>query len=197
MNTLVKKTSVILLFSLLVGCVGVKTQHLTYFNQLNPDETSRLRMDGYFFCNYQNANRMKSDTLTFIKGFFLFKNGFVKGGKANIYKSQEEFLRREGITNEIVKQLKNNWGSYIISGDTIKIQQLEITRTSFTGGLIDVIEQRGKILNDTTIHIFEQRYGREVEKDDQVYHFRQYSPKPDSSNWLMSDEKLLKRSLKK
>ncbi|MDJ1482937.1 hypothetical protein QNI16_20715 [Cytophagaceae bacterium YF14B1] len=172
---------------LLQGCVTVREQNLTYLNNRTIGTSSLLRTDGYFFSNYRHISDSVTDKS--ILGFFIFQNGIIKGTANSIYETHERFLASEGGNSEIARNDKTNWGCYIISHDTIKIQRLTITQTSLLGGAIDVIEHRGKILNDTTIYLFETLIKKKRLKADQVYTLRKYSSKPDSTNWLLDNEK--------
>ena len=53
-----------------------------------------------------------------------------------------------------------------------------------SGGGTPAYVREGKILNDTTFHITTsyRSNGSERHEKDEVYHFRQFYPKPDSTN---------------
>ena len=128
-----------------------------------------LRIDGYYDHYSSNA------------GFFFYRNGTLlkvpgrqDDGIADY--SEQRFLDEDYIN--LVKSFKEAWSVFEITGDDIVIQGW----TYGSGGGIPVATRRGKILNDTTFvitSIFVHKQTREV---NEVYSFRQFSPKPDSTN---------------
>jgi hypothetical protein len=75
---------------------------------------------------------------------------------------------------------KVGWGVFLIKGNNI---ECEVWSTSVGGGL-PVGRGEGIILNDTTFCIVKSiniRDGKEFPHND-IYHFRKFSPKPDSTN---------------
>lgn len=77
---------------------------------------------------------------------------------------------------------KSGWGVFIINGSSIKLEEWRPDNTKLVA-----ITREGTILNDTTFK-FTQVYRlvnavkTEQSTIDETFYFRQYSPKPDSTN---------------
>lgn len=136
----------------------------------NGDE---LRTDGYYY--------LKSNPDHFMGGYFFYKNGihsFVGG----------RFLLDN--MEELENNLRNNYydlnhiyiyGLFQINDTNIKFERL------YPGEIKTAYIREGTILNDTTFHITESYRMKdnkktEVRVKDEIYHFKQFSPKPDSTN---------------
>jgi len=126
-----------------------------------------LRTDGYYFINFRETSAV----------MFLYKNGVsltCGGYMSNIF---------DEIEKEIIKQnfeTKIHWGVFNINGDTIHNERW-IESTGFWACLY---RKKGYIVNDSTIH-FTEDFLSETNKTsviDQVWHFRQFDNKPDSTN---------------
>jgi len=143
-----------------------------------------LRIDGYFYCiekQQDSSNKIRNISCFYRNGILL-----NMGGGASSLKEADEYIRRifiEGSTNPIYEYSK--WGLFVIDGQTIKFELYyssdDITKWTYI--------KEGIILNDTTFHItaFYRSDGAKKEKKDEIYLFRQFSPKPDSivaSKWI-------------
>jgi hypothetical protein len=83
----------------------------------------------------------------------------------------------EGFNHEI----KTFWGIFIVENDAITI---EYYNSRIIEGLPAYLNT-GVILNDTTFVLKEQKRskdGSELQIIDETYHFKKFSPKPDSTN---------------
>jgi hypothetical protein len=75
--------------------------------------------------------------------------------------------------------MKDCWGVFNIKDNIIKFERW------YPGqGAKKAYVREGIILNDTTFHITKsyRSNGSELKDADEVYHFRKFSPKPDSTN---------------
>lgn len=81
----------------------------------------------------------------------------------------------------IVRKFKDYWGIFNIKNDSIVFERWYPS----SGGPFPAYLRSGKILNDTTFVItksFRSKIGNEEQQLNETYHFRKFSPKPDSTN---------------
>ena len=131
---------------------------------------NELRIDGYYY-------KMYNDRI--LTTFFFYRNGLtLDGGGANINKSLEDkdsSFRSEAFIKSIGKY---SWGVFVINGGNITINRW--TYSPGLGSGLLALMQKGQIVNDTTFYL--EQSGKQY-----FYHFRQFSPKPDSivaSKWI-------------
>ena len=134
---------------------------------------NELKIDGYYYYIVPESNR------TVI--WFFYRNGVVLHG--GTYGSMD-FDEIETIMVERysqLKKLKSSWGVFLIDGDKI---QLERWAEAPNGVSLATFRYSGNIINDTTIHFTETYYsGRnETKQIDEVWHYKQFDNKPDSTN---------------
>ena len=146
--------TIILLSMLLTAC---KDEELML--QRIPYKGDELRIDGYYYTQWGTHTTV----------MFFYRNGITLSamsyGSLDLNSVEKEMINRyEYIRNE-----KSGWGVFLITGDTL---EAEIWTTSVGGGL-PVYKWKAYIENDTT---FRKIAGNVV------YHFKQFSPKPDSTN---------------
>ncbi|MFT6716203.1 MAG: hypothetical protein ACJA0Q_000836 [Saprospiraceae bacterium] len=141
------------------------------------------------FCPDDDFNIQKKDYV----GNALIFNGFY------YYTADGRSFRYSLYTNGIVRELgrgdslnddnffprddEDSWGLFEINNQTIKLEML----ASPGGGQLYSYTKEGMILNDTTFQMTESyrlKKGKKTEYKiiDRLYHFYQYSPKPDSTN---------------
>lgn len=103
------------------------------------------------------------------------------GGGALSLEEADEYIRKlfiEGSQNPNYEYSK--WGLFVIDNQTIKFERYypsdDITRWTYI--------REGIILNDTTFLITTsyRSDGSDFSIKNEIYHFRQFSPKPDSTN---------------
>ena len=131
---------------------------------------SELRIDGYYYKQVGDKIGIK----------FFYRNGIMIDF-ISYFSTTNVMEVDEGIANmyESWKDDKLIWNVFSINGYSL---QYSGWSTSVGGGRPSG-KCIGTILNDTTFHITKSinSDGSEFEKND-VYHFRQFSPKPDSTN---------------
>jgi hypothetical protein len=146
---------------------------------LSPDEKlsmqridyvgNELRIDGYYYSYAQNGNTTAI--------YFLYKNGIILslGG----YLTQDLDNIEKKIPNKDFKS-KDHWGVFIVNKNTIQYEKW-VGSTGFSACLYKCT---GYIENDTTIHFTESYYSErnETKQIDEVWHFKQFDNKPDSTN---------------
>jgi len=137
---------------------------------------NELRIDGYYY----NKDPYRSQ----ISVFFLYKNGIILyGGAFDIDETNEKEERyRNGFYATNAAKYKFNWGVFQIDGTQIKYE-----KWTPGAGPSWAFTYEGVILNDTTFVITKSYRAKDVGKKapsehNWVYHFKEFSPKPDSTN---------------
>ena len=138
---------------------------------------NEIRTDGYYY-------RFDASYDSFVPNrticHFLFRNG------VSVAMGSYETIDLDAVEIEMLErykwlyQHKSVWGIFVINGNTFV---KESWSTSVGGGL-PVGRSVGIIENDTTIRITKNINVKERKEFPQDYrwHFRQFSPKPDSTN---------------
>jgi len=147
---------------------------------LNPDENltiqrvdytgNELRTDGYYYYFFENNTVV----------YFLYRNGIILC--AHSYPSNDlNFVEKEmvKIYSEIRKQ-KFGWGVFLICNNTIEYETWNVPISVS----MPIIRCKGYIENDTTFCITESYYSdlKKTEYSNEIYHFKQFNNKPDSTN---------------
>ena len=155
---------------------------ITRCNELFPDdklsikpisyEGNELKINGYYY-QHHYLGKPGEDLSVHV----LFRNGIVRyiGGG---YKNFNEIEVK--ISDPNLYDGKTAWGIFVINRDVITFEQWH----SGMGGGLPVFFREGKILNDTTFH-FTAAYrldGTHRNEVEELYHFRQFSIRPDSTS---------------
>ncbi len=145
----------------------------------NPYTGSELKIDGYYYNTYiYGENKTGHDIyLFYTNGVLLF--GGVSDQEQILIK-EEKLKNGEHYSN--AKNSEEYWGNFQISGSSIKFEK-------WSKDLSDIYlyVSEGSILNDSTFTIT-QSYRLEEGKQknwtsiNETYHFKKFSPKPDSTN---------------
>lgn len=134
-----------------------------------------LRLDGYYSYDWGDAMNV----------YFFYFNGVILDG--NSFEKQEleekELKYVNGEFYDFAKNSKLNWGVFKIESDIIKFEQWY----PGSGPAKRAYIREGKVLNDTTFHItksYRMKNGKKKDENNQneIYHFKKFSPKPDSTN---------------
>ena len=163
------KTIMIILCTsiLLAGCFKDEDLMLPRTNY----DGNELKINGYYY-SYSDNNGI------YVK--YLFRNGIHLSAYYFSTTDLSEVEKEMVQEYDLLQKDKSRWGVFVINGNTI---QYSAWSTSVGGGL-PTFKAIGTIENDTTFRItksINNSDGREFERDD-IYHFRQFSPKPDSTN---------------
>ena len=120
-----------------------------------------LRLDGYYYQTDRNGHTGV---------FFLYRNGVTLDGFA-FDGVDLDIVEKEMIgAYDKMRKNKYSWGIFIIRENTL---EAECWRSvGMTGGL-HAYKFFYNIENDTTLRYI---------KDNEIWHFKQFSPKPDSTN---------------
>lgn len=138
---------------------------------------NQLRIDGYYYQKQDN----KYYTL-----YILYRNGIIVYAGGGY--SEEELLELEGKFansnfHKSIIECKDNWGVYLIEDTSIKFEKWY----PVSDGIYHAYVRSGKILDDTTFVInesyrFQNGIKTETQTLNETYHFKQFSPKPDSTS---------------
>lgn len=140
-----------------------------------PYSGNQLKIDGYYYDLYNN----KINTVR-----LFYRNGVVMDFSSigdNIVEVEKNL--KDSSLWEKIKGMKFMWGVFFIDGNQIKIEQWGTS----SGGPLRAYVKSGTILNDTTYNIneiYRMQNGQktEVRARSETFHFKAFSPKPDSTN---------------
>ena len=136
---------------------------------------NQLRIDGYYYF-------MTEDNLHYT--YFFYENGIIIHGGGNAPNTSPiEFIENQFKSESYLKALKNHktaWGVFQIEENRISFERWYPS----SGGPAPVFIRSGEILNDTTFVITQSTRSKtgEQKKLNEIYHFKEFSPKPDSTN---------------
>ena len=134
---------------------------------------NQLKIEGYYYSMTDNNN---------YQIFFFYRNGTVLD--AGIVTSQNlndaELTFANGVFYSSAINYKHDWGRFIISGTVIK-REYWIPNT----GPLEAHTSEGIILNDSTFKMIKSYRSckpKKIKEFETLYHFKKFSPKPDSTN---------------
>ncbi len=131
-----------------------------------------LRIDGYYYNEYIPGH------LTI---YFFYRDGTVLYGSSPSVDEliSHESSYRDGKHYHYAKNLKYYWGVYKVDGTEILFERWYPSQPPLKAYI-----RSGVIINDTSFHIkeFKSANGSVIETRNETYHFKQFSPKPDSTN---------------
>jgi hypothetical protein len=173
MNKFKKILLVLFIASCLLSCDEFRDDMMTLQKQFYYG--NELRTDGYYY---------RYDNNTYITPWCFYRDGclLVISGRRSDLQEADDHIIQVYIRNFNYKQSQHHWGIFHINNNNIVMQHY---RGDNYRTIVKVEE--GHILNDTTFQIT-IRYrvnGEDRENINEIYHFRQFSPKPDSTNqWI-------------
>ena len=138
---------------------------------------TELRIDGYY---YQEKHGK------FYTMYCFYRNGillYLGGGFSSHQIIELENRIKNGSFYNGVKNLKDYWGVFKIENNNIKFERWYPS----SGGGLPTYVREGKILNDTTFvitEVYRMKKGKKIEAEtrNEIYHFKEFHPKPDSTN---------------
>lgn len=145
--------------------------------QKMPFAGNQLRTDGYYY-------QLKDQT--FFTIYCFYRNGiilYLGGGYSSSQLIELESRIQNGSYYNDAKKYKYFWGIFNIENNNIKFERWYAS----SGGPLPTYVREGNIVNDTTFNITEIyriKKGKktEVANENETYHFKAFSPKPDSTN---------------
>lgn len=133
---------------------------------------NHLKINGYYYSQFGEIYRI----------YFFYTNGIILSGgdvyKTNLYEYEQNY--KDGSFWASNKDNKLYWGLYNVDSSQIMIEKWYPS----SGGGMPVYLHTGEIQNDTTFIITKSvrsKTGEEKELNE-IYHFKELSPKPDSTN---------------
>ena len=162
---------------LFVQCEGLSKDDDLLSLPLTPYIGNQLRIDGYY---YQIADGSDFNEGTIYRCYFFYENGMVlhPGGTENSLEEMDEYVI--GVINrQNYVDRKYGWGVFVVEGNIIKFDRWYPGAKPYKAYV-----REGVILNDTTFQITKtyRSNGSELREKDEIYYFREFSPKPDSTN---------------
>jgi hypothetical protein len=137
------------------------------------NNSKRLNIDGCFLYLYSVGDTKHCVPV------FLYRNGvIVEFGSMELERLHERLNDEEFLA--YVKTIRSAWGLYRINEDSISYE-----KWYYSGGPPKITYiRKGKILNDSTFIITssERPNGDERTELNEVYRFKKFHPKPDSTN---------------
>ena len=131
---------------------------------------NQLKKNGYYYQITYN-NEIYSPLVMYGNGVLI-----TLGGVRSTLEEMDEYIMKNYVQDTWYKKNKYNWGVFFIDDNSIRINTLsqDYPHRGFV--------QEGVILNDTTFKITKFSSGDRVKEHDEIYYFRKFSPKPDSTN---------------
>jgi hypothetical protein len=167
-----KKLLYLLIILMLSGCIK-DDDELTITK--TPFLEDNLKTNGYYYNNWHVNDR------SMVEIIFLYRNGILlDGGNSDSTSFNElEKVYLNGVYYERFKNNKLYWGAFNIVGDSIFVERWYPSERPYWA-----YRQSGIILNDSTYQLTKivRVDGSEESEINEVFHFKQFSPKPDSTN---------------
>lgn len=143
------------------------------------DLDAGMRLDGYYYRNFIDPVNGKP----FTNILFLYKNGVVLNCFSVLSHDvgdMDEYVRSRFGGQFDISNKRLNWGIVVVEESVIKFEQWYPS----SGGPMPVLIKRGVVVDDTTFKFTEitNQKGKDRKTLNDTYHFRQFSPKPDSTN---------------
>ncbi len=162
----------------MISCDDIMEWHDFTLEKIPYDKT-QLRIDGYYYC---------IDSISYSKDYYqrfcFYKNGVVLDLGSNAYPDLETVDSMIYNNSYDYNEKRLNWGIFNIEENVIKFEKY-IASEGFNQY---TYIRKGKILNDTTFRITLFYCGQNDDENsvlDEIYHFRAFTPKPDSVNsWI-------------
>jgi hypothetical protein len=184
------KNLLIVFVLLLNGCISFEP----LINKKEVYSGQNLKTNGYYYI-FKDKEEGRTLNEKQYNTFFLYNDGIYYDANGlssfsfNISRLDSlDLIVKKNITNlGKYEQLQYQWGVFNVRGSEIEIERWV---TSSGGGAYPTRILKGEIINDRTIH-FHTLVGahpvntqskKKTIKIDETYHFRQFSPKPDSTN---------------
>ena len=131
-----------------------------------------IKLDGYYY--YQTNNDLT-------RVFFLYKNGVMFDAMSYTSINLDDVEKEMIECCDKIRSWKYSWGIFVIRGNSL---EAEGWRSVGWTRKLPIYKFYYSIENDTTLCFIKEvdlSSGRETVRNE-IYHFRQFSPKPDSTN---------------
>lgn len=140
--------------------------------QKTPYSGFQIRTDGYYYNEYIPG---------YLTIYFFYRDGTLLYGNSfpieQLQKQEEQYLNGEHYT--FSKNVKSSWGVFSIINNSIQFERWYPSQPPLRAYI-----RSGVIINDTSFHIkeFKNANGSVIETRDEIYRFKPFNPKPDSTN---------------
>ena len=146
--------------------------------QLTPYTGNQLQIDGYYY-------QIGYDDQTIFSAYFFYKNGVLIycGGAEPSLEEMDNYIKKFFINSKHNKYMKYDCGLFLIEGNNIKFDRWYPSEKPYKAFV-----REGVIINDTTFHITKSYHSAGITEPrdrDEMYYFRSFSPKPDSTNVII------------
>lgn len=172
MKTILKHLHILLLLSLISQCKKGESNDEFSFGR-KEYIGSELRTDGYYYFYYPQGN--------YYNIYFLYTNGISLYGEAvNAAELNEyETAYKNGVFFQRAKNDLSYWGIFEVESNKFKME----TKGNDGNG-IKVRITSGYILNDTSFQLTKSMRvnGENARTINELYQFKSFRPKPDSTN---------------
>jgi len=166
------------------GCYNItKEKYPTSKGQLTYSKKliykSQFRINGFYYGKSYRTGNDSSITVT-----YFFQDGTYFSAGLREYMPKRTEVSPDCFIPEACRSQPWCWGAYIVSGDTVKIQNYNSYRDATEKFKIE--ERWAKIMNDTTLFFF--KYidpNGKASSTSLLTHFKFCDTKPDSTNILM------------
>jgi len=154
---------------ILVNCSDTFTDETFSFKR-TAYTGNQLKIDGYYYYDYNTDSGNERRTITF---FYRDGTSFFGGNieRSNLMQWEEKYAN--GSYYNEYKHIKQNWAIFKIEGNKIRIENWGYAELA-----LPVTVSEGSILNDTTY----KKIKINNSNANRTYHYKQFSPKPDSTN---------------
>jgi hypothetical protein len=167
--------NIFITLSLLLGCKPSTTsQELLTLKRENINPIN-FKLNGYYYC-YFNNQATKEVFIFYKNSIFIDMGGFENNTFAEV---EASFSSEWFITQQLGKR-QSIYGLFKIENEKLTIEQWKNDGLQYR-----VVTKKATIFNDSTFQITSissYNGSSNVSSENRIYHFRQYSPKPDSTN---------------
>ncbi len=199
---------IIILLSFLTSCYYTyNKEQFRNFGKNDFCNNEKLKINGYFYTMFEggrgkdiyfcdeNAIRPMmfygDGTIIVFSRFSSKSDTSIMNDNLNSFEDINKYF--QSYLENIVKTENNDfgtyneWGKWGVNGDSLRILYYVAGSAAVPFPLFDywLLEYDGKILNDTTFVLekfINHKTGR-TEELNEIYHFQEFYPKPDSTNW--------------
>ena len=164
-----KNIILLILCALLTQCVFLEKDDV--LPKAVPFTGNQLKINGYYYQIILN-NKSHSPLIMYGNGVLLKMGDFT----TDSIEEMDEYIIKDYVNDNWYKRNKYLWGVFFVYDNIViynRLTQDYPHRENIREGII---------LNDTTIQIIKYSSANYVTFQNEIYHFREFSPKPDSTN---------------
>ncbi len=174
---MVKSSVITLVFLVVISCT-MRLKPLLF--ERVDYHGNKIKIDGYYYHSRTIDNVLHTSAYFFYRNGVYYRWGWSKASNLEIFESKirdQEYLQH-------MNNVPYGWGVYIVLRDKIQYSGWSTS----VGGSYPAFKGEWEILNDTTL------YDR---KFDETWYFKEFSPKPDSTNRFVDAKTLRHKPIRK